>query len=339
MLTRLFIVSLLLLTNSPLNAATLKGVILVNELSGSPIENVEVDTPSGAKHTESDSSGRFTLEFPQRRVGDLVRVLVKKEGYVVVNGVQLQSRILADADAKPLIIILAKEADLEEMAHRFYRLKSFEAIEETYKKRFEELQSKHIADAAAIAELKQERNQAKAAAEKASEGLARYQSGRSSELYQDAKRLFLDGKIDAAIELLDDKKLHPSLAETKEVIEDVVQAWLLKAQILTVQFRFEDAERAYKAAIDAAPENVDANFAFARFNQGLNRHQQAMNGYSRCLELARKSENNVELARTLNILGNIDSRHDRMEEARKEYGEALQIRRELAQKNPENLSA
>ena len=43
---------------------TLKGVILANELSGSPIENVEVDAIS-ANHTESDVSGKFTLEFPQ----------------------------------------------------------------------------------------------------------------------------------------------------------------------------------------------------------------------------------------------------------------------------------
>jgi tetratricopeptide (TPR) repeat protein len=36
-----------------------------------------------------------------------------------------------------------------------------------------------------------------------------------------------------------------------------------------------------------------------------------------------------------NNLGVLDRDQDRMEEARKEYTEALQIRRELAQKNPE----
>jgi hypothetical protein len=40
----------------------------------------------------------------------------------------------ADPDARPLQIILCKEADREEMARRFYRLKSFEVIEETCKR-------------------------------------------------------------------------------------------------------------------------------------------------------------------------------------------------------------
>jgi hypothetical protein len=82
----------------PIDAATLKGVVLANELSGPPMENIEVDAISGANHTESDSSGKFTLEFPQRQAGDTVRILVKKEGYVVVNDVQLQLALPADAD-------------------------------------------------------------------------------------------------------------------------------------------------------------------------------------------------------------------------------------------------
>lgn len=118
------IIVFLLRAGLPIDAATLKGVVLANELSGPPMENIEVDAISGANHTESDSSGKFTLEFPQRQAGDTVRILVKKEGYVVVNDVQLQLALPADADAAPLMVILAKEQDREEMARRFYRLKA-----------------------------------------------------------------------------------------------------------------------------------------------------------------------------------------------------------------------
>jgi hypothetical protein len=61
-----------------------------------------------------------------------VRLVVNKEGYVVVNDVQLEIVLPADADATPLTVILAKEGDREEMARRFYRLKSFDGIEESY---------------------------------------------------------------------------------------------------------------------------------------------------------------------------------------------------------------
>jgi tetratricopeptide (TPR) repeat protein len=295
------IIVFLLRAALPIDAATLKGVVLANELSGPPMENIEVDAISGANHTESDSSGKFTLEFPQRRAGDTVRILVKKEGYVVVNDVQLQLALPADADAAPLMVILAKEQDREEMARRFYRLKSFDAIEETYRKRVKELEDTQQATAAELTKLQQERYQARAAAAKASEQLAKNGPGQSSGPYQEAKRLFLDGKIDEAIKLLNDEELRQSLVQAKKAITDVVQAWLLKAQMLTVQFRFDAAEEAYKSAV----------------------------------ELAKKSQNDSDLATTLNNLEILDRARNRVEEAGNEYGEALKIFRELAQKNPD----
>ncbi len=187
MLYRLLIIVFLLLAELPVDAetlkgATLKGVILANELSGPPMENVGIDAISG-NHTESDLSGKFTLKFPQRQAGDTVRILVKKEGYVVVNDVQLETVLPADADAVPLIVILATEGDREEMARRFYRLKSFDAIEETYQRKVKELEEAHQADTTALASLQKERDQAKASAEKLAEEMAKNQPGQSSELY------------------------------------------------------------------------------------------------------------------------------------------------------------
>ena len=101
------------------------------------------------------------------------------------------------------------------MARRFYRLKSFDAIEVSYQKRLKELEDTQQATAAALTKLQQERDQAKAAAEKAAEQLAKSQPGQSSEFYRQAKRLFLDGKIEEAIKLLDDEKLYQSVAQAK----------------------------------------------------------------------------------------------------------------------------
>jgi hypothetical protein len=78
MLYRLLIIVLLVLAKMPVDAATLKGVILANELSDSPSENVAVDAISGTNLTVSDLSGKFTLEFPQRRIGDTVRILSRR---------------------------------------------------------------------------------------------------------------------------------------------------------------------------------------------------------------------------------------------------------------------
>jgi tetratricopeptide (TPR) repeat protein len=233
----------------PVDAATLKGVILANELSGSPSENVAVDAISGTNLTISDLSGKFTLEFPHRRIGDTVRIIVKKEGYVVVNDIQLETVLPADADAAPLTIILCKEADREEMARRFYRLKSFDVIEETYQRKVRELEEAHQADATALASLQQERDQAKASAENLAEEMAKNQPGQSSELYKQAQRLFLVGNIDEAIALLDDDKLRRSAEQAETTLADAVQGWRLKANLFTLKYRFDEAEKAYEGAL------------------------------------------------------------------------------------------
>jgi hypothetical protein len=272
---------LLLAVVAQARAATVKGTIILNEVGGSPVANVQIiDSAHTGGPWASESDGGFTLDYPQRHAGQRVRIVVSKEGYVVINDVQLDLALPDDPDANPLQIIICKEADREEMARRFYRLKSNEAIETTYQQKVKVLEEEHRADAAALAQLQQERDQARAAAEKASEQLAKNGPGQSSGLYQEAKRLFLDGKIDEAIELLNDEELRQSLVQAKKAIADVVQAWLPKAQLLTVQFRFDAAEEAYKSAVDAAPDDFEANFAVADFSQSLNRYQQG----SHCIQ-------------------------------------------------------
>jgi tetratricopeptide (TPR) repeat protein len=290
MLSRLLIIVFLVLAKLPVDAATLKGVILANELSGPPIAKVGV-VADGANPTTSEDFGRFTLEFPQKNPGDPVVLIVKQEGYVVVNDVQLQLTLPSKAEDKILTIILCKADDREEMARRFYRLKSFEAIRETYEERLTQLKKayEHYAFAfepPVFATLGWERDQAMAVADKAAEELAKNLPGQTSQLYQDAKRLFLQGKITQALELLEDEKLHRLVAEpqknrteTKKVVEDAIQTWLLKAQLLTVQFRFDEAESAYLAAIELGPDSFAPHFAFASFNQELNRYEKAKTTY------------------------------------------------------------
>ncbi len=324
-------------------AAIVKGTIIVNEVGGTPMANVQIiDSAHTGGPWASGADGGFTLDYPQRYAGQRVRIVVNKEGYVVVNDVQLDLALPDDPNANPLQIIICKEADREEMARRFYRLKSFDAIEETYQKHLKELEDTQQATAAALTKLQQERDQAKSAAEKASEELAKSQPGQSSELYQEAKRLFLAGKIDEAIKLLDDNKLRSSVAEAQrrreeaeKAIQAAVQAWLLKAQLFIVQFRFDEADKAYLQAIDAAPDSFEANFTYVFFNGNLKRYEKAVTACSRCLELARKGEKTYDLALALNEMGLLDIAQNRMDDARQAIEEALRIGHQEAEKNPE----
>jgi hypothetical protein len=63
----------------------------------------------------------------------------------------------------------SKEADREEMALRFYQLKGAEAVEITYQQKLKALEDENKSDAATIARLQQERDQASRATDLVSE--------------------------------------------------------------------------------------------------------------------------------------------------------------------------
>ena len=256
MLSRLSIIILMLLAGLPADAATLKGVVIANEMGGSGMDNVSVSVDdAGPKSTVSKDGGKFAFEFPDKKAGEVVHVRMNKEGYAVVNDVQLLDvTIPANPDAKLLTIIACREADREKWAGLLYQVTSDKAIEATYQQKLKALEDEHRADAAALVQLQKERDQAKAAAEKASEQLAKSQPGQNTELYQQAKQLFLEGKIEEASKLLgdNDEKRRKSVAQAKQaieqqkkVIENAVQEWCLRPSCSPSSSNSSDAEKAY----------------------------------------------------------------------------------------------
>jgi tetratricopeptide (TPR) repeat protein len=323
-------------------ASTLKGVVILNEAGGAPVANVVVSAVDGANPTVTKSNGTFILEFPQKRPGEPIQLIVQKEGYVVVNDIQLEQVLPTDAAGKPLTLLLCRKGDREEMARRFYRLKSGQAIEESYSKRLKELEGMQRANAIMLEELRREREQARSAAAKTADELAKKELDTASELYREAMRLFLEGRVQEATDRLNDENLNRLVAtarkkrlEAEKEEQEATYGWILKGQLLTLQFRFNEAERAYKAATEASPDSFEAHFTLGSFSEELNRNDQARAAYGRCLELARQGGSEANIAATLNNLGNLNTKQNRLEEARQAYEEALKIRRQLAQRNPD----
>jgi hypothetical protein len=96
MLYRLVILFLLGFGALPVRAETLKGRIVENEIRGRGLANVEIlDEAQTTNPTTSDDWGRFSLDFPTKHAGEPVRIVVKREGYVVVNWEFLDLRLPA----------------------------------------------------------------------------------------------------------------------------------------------------------------------------------------------------------------------------------------------------
>jgi tetratricopeptide (TPR) repeat protein len=316
-------------------AAVFKGKVVRNEVGGAPIAGANIRAP-GANPTVSRSPhGDFVLEFPSKNRGDRLTLSVAMTGMVVVNWVQLDVTLPADADANELNVILAREAEQEEMARRFFRLASTKAIEESYKREIEE--GKRDRE-----QLRRERDEAKVAADKAAEELAKLRPGESSAVYEEAMRLFAGGKIDEALQALSEAKLRRLSEEAQERKEqaekqlaEATRGWLLRGKLLTSKLQFADAEKAYGEAVKTSPGDFDACFQQAHFLDVLNRYSPAVKGYVRCLALARSKADPESVAGTLNNLGILHREQNRMEEARKAFEEALDTYRRLAHANPD----
>src|ERR1039457_935165 len=98
MIVRILIAVILALAGYQAQAATLKGVVLLDGVDGPGVAKVRISAVDGANRTETDHDGRFTLEFPQKRPGETVRLIVGKGTYEGVNDVQLEQSLPTDAD-------------------------------------------------------------------------------------------------------------------------------------------------------------------------------------------------------------------------------------------------
>jgi hypothetical protein len=308
---RMFVILALVAVTSKVQAnAVLRGVVLLNEEGGSPMGNVEVDA-IGGNPNNTGVDGQFKFKFPNKNPGDTVRLSPHKEGYRVVNWVQLDVTLPSNPDERPLLIYICREGDYDEMARRFHKLKFVGAIDEKFKR---EAQN---ASPAEVAKLREKRDQAKEATEKPAEEFAKQKPGAGSELYQTAMRLFLDGNADEALSALNPEKLREfskAAKEDEKAANEAVENWLLRAQLLTVEFRFGDAEKAYQEAIEAL--KIFRELAGTKPDTYL-----------------------PYIAMTLNNLAILDRSQNRMERARREFEDALAIYERLAARDPDRFQS
>jgi Tfp pilus assembly protein PilF len=311
-----------------LAAVTLRGVVLENKPSGNTVGNVSVSAV-GAHRTTTGADGQFVLHFPARQPGEDVSINVSRKGWEVVNDLQLKHRLPLNSSQSSLEILIAKAAERERWALQFYRLQGERVVDASYKPKLA------TADPGERARLLRERDQARAQADELARQLATRPVGSGGEDYQKAASLFLEGKMDAALEILSEERLRQQEEETKKRQEDTMRSWLLRGQMLAVKFDFDKAAFAYGEAVRFAPTSQEAWFGYAFFHQQQTGFRQAREGYGKALALARASGRDKDVAWTLHNLGFLNQQENRMTEAREAYDEAIELYRKLADKNPD----
>lgn len=145
--------------------------------------------------------------------GDFIRLVVRRDGWVVVNDIQLGLHLPQPALQRQLEFLLCKEAEAERWRLAFYRLKGYETVEREYQERLAELEGRQSATSLERDRLQRERDQARQQADELAKQLAAQPAGSGGGLYDDALRLHLDGKLDEALARLDDAKLQKQVED------------------------------------------------------------------------------------------------------------------------------
>jgi tetratricopeptide (TPR) repeat protein len=149
--------------------------------------------------------------------------------------------------------------------------------------------------------------------------------------YREAFELFLAGKLDEALALLDDAQLEAELRKAQAAQRRVAESYRLKADILQLQYDFAAAEDYLHRAYAAYPSWGNC-LTLANFYKNLNHFPSAEQHYQQCLELA---DDDSELASTLNNLGLLQRAKNEFPAAEQSYRRALDIREQLARVNPQ----
>ncbi|WP_296703489.1 tetratricopeptide repeat protein [Algoriphagus sp.] len=173
-----------------------------------------------------------------------------------------------------------------------------------------------------------------------------------TERLQHAKKFFEEGKFKEAggsmeagemsgdlESLLEERKLlQEKMKSNQEHLKSNANEFLILAKLTAIDYelkdRFEKAIEYYEMSIQA-DRNYENISSYATFLYKHDRHLEAERYYQEAVEIARKlvQENPLkylpELAKSLNLLGEIQRVIDQLDQAEKSYQEALEICRDL----------
>ena len=332
------------------------------------LANAEIKS-AGSVPQRSDNNGKFTLVFADRPGGDVVRIFAAKSGYELVNEAELKQASVIGR-SKPLKIVMCKQGRLYDNQVVYYKIAKDAAIA-SYKLKMATLEkegkegerlmaelsvqfNKKIKTAEeAIALLDQQRQLIEKQAKELADKFLTVNLDDESPTYQRAfaafearnielaeaildtvdleKRLSLNSSAKAKEEALMDT-LQKNIDKRAEQIRQDVNMCLFKARLHKLKFEWAKAERYYDLAIAYDSSNLEVVFEVAHYMQVQNQFAKARVYYEKALKLTSRP---FEKSLILNNLGNLLSDNNELVAARQAYKEALQLRRKLAEKNPD----
>lgn len=330
-----FVVIFIFFISSVQAKVKLRGHVTLQNSNGEPVKGVKVRALGFGNPTTSNDSGYFLLVFTQKQPGDIVTLCVSKENFEVINRKSL--RVVLTPDPNELLnIVMCKKGSRDKYARIYYGIAE-DAIHREYKRKKEFLEITSNDYETKLALLRQERDVAIAQAKELARKFAEVNLDQASALYKSAFVFFKDGKIDQALNALNDEELAHSLENSKkamqkaeEALRQSIENYLLKARLSILKFKYEDAEAYYRTAVKAAKGRHEIIIEYSKF---LYKQRHFKKGLALCQEsliiVKRKAvRGRIFIERGLFHMGN-----NNFKAAEEDYLKALSILRSLEDQN------
>jgi len=308
--------------------------------TGIKLADVIVRSSGTSNPVQSTASGDFILTFQDQEPGTSIVVRAVKNGWELVNEKEMSTSILKNPYEKPFKIILCKAGTLAKAKSIYY-----ETFELNLQKELAKQKAANKGNDKKIASLEQDFAKVQKQLNDLADEYSRIDLSDAFAKDLEAIELFKEGKYDEFIALKNTSDLETqvakaikSKAEAKKVIanDDSTINLYFKSQkdianTLVLQFKFDEAEKAFENLVAKDTSNFDNTYSFALFLQKQNQQFKALRYYLSALKLAQRE---VETAMTQNNMGILYNDINDYPAAMNAYGKALEIYTRLAITNP-----
>ncbi len=342
-----------------LNAqVTVKGIVTVQNSGNQPIPGVQIKA-LGTTPEVTGNDGLFRLVFTGKKPGDRIIVSeIAKKGFEIVNKEVVNNWVITTKPEQRTKIVMCPEGLIAANTLKYYNI-SFDGLARGYNeqiRKYQEERDKALMNAQAYGEkmkllAEQFENQQKYLEELA-EKFARENFDDCSEVQRQAFDAFRRGDIGEAIRILETvnsaeeiqkaKKQHQEAVQRKAEIEGVIsqtdsvirqniRKLLFQADLYVSDFRFEDALKAYEAAVYADTTDFENIFCFVIF---LFDQRQYSSATKWCRTALANAETKYERAQALRYMANTQAQMMDYEGAEHHSLEAVDLLTELADESP-----
>jgi tetratricopeptide (TPR) repeat protein len=344
------------------NNNILKGIVTIKGEDRKPLKGVSIQAVGISNKAFTDDNGFYELACKGMSAGDVVTLIVAKDGYVMLDKNILQEVPIRKDPTRRFDFVMQEEGKRKSDVERAEKNikdninrktdEQTQAIDARLASMESKLQQSSLNDIERKAytdsiqrlnngrqDLVNDRDKALQLARETAEKLTAFDTEGASKELKQAQTLFEAGKLDSAYTAINELTIQNKVKAAKRLQlksdslhNSAIKDYMYKGELAIANGKFSEAERLYTEGVRLNEKDVDNLWTLAYFLNAQNKKHEATAYYEKALALA---ETPTLKAAFQNNLGGLYRANQQMPQAEAAYDEALKVYRQLSAKNPD----